>query len=199
MTTIASASLDFIPDGLRKDLIRALLDPEADPNDIELNAFRRRLGLHPVSALTKFPILVNYGLKFQKEEIGEAYSQVSDVAERICFGNPLGEIKEAESFLLHFGRQVRSEEVISEFEANGLRPAVWQELTAFGNQHPDPALRHHIVALDQRWDPIQENAYYACVIARNGERRFTFGAMLFGSLWDSEFRFLALRADRRAI
>ncbi|MDE2098261.1 MAG: hypothetical protein KGL39_13490 [Patescibacteria group bacterium] len=199
MTTIAATLLDFIPDGLRKELIRALLDPEGDPSDIELNAFRRRLGLSPEPALTRFPLLVNYGLRFQKEEIGGAYSQVSDVATRICFGDPLGEIKETEVFLLHFGRQIRSGEVISEFEANGLRPAAWQELAAFGNQFPDPALRHQIVALNQRWDTIQDNACYACVISRNGERRFTFGTMLFDSLWDPESRFLALRADRRTI
>ncbi len=89
--------------------------------------------------------------------------------------------------LIHFGRVMTSDQVITELDKQGLRPAKIEELLALGAQHPDEQRKYWIAALGS----VSPGRYVACLYL-DGSGRYP-SLDYFDSDWDGCYRFTAVR------
>lgn len=97
--------------------------------------------------------------------------------------------KEVETKLVHFDRFLGSDEVIQELDKDGLRPAIIEELLAFGSRYPMMQWQFPIVALGsilRRPDHHQKDVPYLWGRERHLD------LVSFESLWHDNIRFLTV-------
>ncbi|OGL73199.1 hypothetical protein A3E39_03770 [Candidatus Uhrbacteria bacterium RIFCSPHIGHO2_12_FULL_60_25] len=90
----------------------------------------------------------------------------------------------------HFGRVMKSQDVIIWAVENGYRVATESEARDFAAAHPDLQRNHWVVALGSFVDSAGDR-YVAVLYYRDGERRF--GTIWFGRTWFEDNRFLLVR------
>ncbi|MBI2484128.1 hypothetical protein HYV71_03010, partial [Candidatus Uhrbacteria bacterium] len=147
----------------------------------------------PDPTLTSYSITIRHGDNFAKrlKSLGCGKNVNKDITEKNfpvamdkAKGNEKGEV-----VLAHFNRYISSEKVIDILAKLGYRPGTFEELVAFGADHPEIQRQFPIVAL-------------GTVVSVDGERgvpglwdgsggRFL-GLGRFGGGWPSDYRFLAV-------
>ena len=98
--------------------------------------------------------------------------------------------KEVSIELIHFGQDKTTDEVLSELDKKGLRPATLKELLALGEKHPDLQREFLIVAFGSVWQDADDR-YCAYLDGGGSERGLDLGWV--DGRWDDFFRFAAVR------
>lgn len=94
--------------------------------------------------------------------------------------------------LVHFNRDITSEEAIKELEKMGMRPATLPELLALGEKYPEEQRQHPIIALGNVWRLPDGSRRVPSLDRWRDERWLILG--WFGRRWLACCRFLAVRA-----
>ena len=99
--------------------------------------------------------------------------------------------KTAVSKLFHFNRGISSDDVISEMDKAGYRPATLPELLALGEIQPDLQRQFPIIALGSIWHVTGGRRFVSCLRVAGVERELDL--LWFGYVWDARCRFLGVR------
>lgn len=98
---------------------------------------------------------------------------------------------EEEVFILHFDRDISSEQAIAEMDKQGLRPATITHALAFGSQHPEEQRKYPIVFLGSSWVDSDGSRRVPCLGVDGDERLL--GLRWFAYDWNAGCRFAAVR------
>lgn len=93
--------------------------------------------------------------------------------------------------LVHFDRNISSDEAIPELDKMGFRPATLPELLAFGEKYPDVQRRFPVVALGSVWLRLSGRRNVACLWGDSTERGLTLS--WFEGDWLARYRFASVR------
>ena len=92
--------------------------------------------------------------------------------------------------LLHFNRDISSEDAISEMERTGYRSAILSELLALGKSQPDLQRKFPINALGSVWR-VTNGDRFVPVLRVDGQRR-ELNLLWLGRNWRGDYHFLAV-------
>lgn len=95
--------------------------------------------------------------------------------------------------LVHFYKDMSSDNVLAELEAQGLRPAELRELLALGAAYPKLQLEFPIVALGSDWPHPLGRRGVACLDKDDSKRDLELDWMGNGVYWSESCRFAAVR------
>ena len=96
-------------------------------------------------ATNTFPVTVNYDIRVEDAIKAGRYNWTNVASEN--FPSKRKGTAEMEIILIHFNREIGSDEAIREFDKQGLRPVELLELLAFGAKYPDVQREFSVVAL----------------------------------------------------
>lgn len=96
-----------------------------------------------------------------------------------------------EIVLVYFGKDMDSNDVLSELDKLGFRAAILPELLAFGETHPEVQREFPIIALGSFWADRDGNRFVPCLGRWRGKRGL--GLSWFESRWSGYCRFAAVR------
>lgn len=173
--------------GLLADLLDANID-EVDRDD-----FRELLGLTPL----ELRITVDYGMTLeQMVEVGHydwANPEIDWANPDItasCFPITGEGKKELVAEVIHFNRDISSEDAVTELGGMALRPGTIEELLAFGAAFPEMQRKFPIVELGSSCE-IGGKRSVAYLDRYDSERSLSLDWWDDG--WDRDYRFLAFR------
>ena len=92
--------------------------------------------------------------------------------------------------LVHFDRNITSDDAVKGMVKRGLRPATFAELLAFGAKYPEDQRKFPVVALGSSAE-VHGNLSVPCLYGSDAERSLHLGWCDGG--WRGHFRFLAVR------
>ena len=92
---------------------------------------------------------------------------------------------------VHMGRDASTDEVLAEMDRHGLRPALYEELLAFGAKYPDEQRQFPIIALGSVWRDFNGDLCVAYLNRNDSERGL--GLDWISDRWGGGCRFLAVR------
>ncbi|MDP3143582.1 MAG: hypothetical protein Q8N14_06600 [Candidatus Omnitrophota bacterium] len=99
--------------------------------------------------------------------------------------------KEVSIELIHFGRYMTTDEVLSELDKMGLRPTTLKKFRAFSEKHPDIRRKFPIIALGSIWRRLL--GYQFCAYLDGSESRLIRDLAWFNYRWSDVCRFAAVR------
>jgi hypothetical protein len=138
-----------------------------------------------------YPVTVNYDLSVEDAvEAGKYDWSNSDVSTK-HFPSKRKGTAEAEIILVHFNREIESDEAIRELDKMGLRPAELSDGLAFGAKYPDVQREFPVVILGSVWQSPLGGRRCAYLVRDSGKRYLDLRWLDYG--WDSGYRFAALR------
>lgn len=137
-----------------------------------------------------FILQVNYGQSVEEALKAGSYDWANDNLTSEHFPSLRRGIETVEVHLVHFGRSMTPDEITTELEKQGLRPATIEELLALGATYPDLQRQFPIIALGLVWmNP--GGLRRAPVLGGSGcERRARL--LWFVVAWSSSYRFAAV-------
>lgn len=97
-----------------------------------------------------------------------------------------------EIVLVHFDRDITSEEALQELDKLGLRPVDLAELLAFGETHPEAHLEFPILALGSIWMNRDDGRGYFPYLSYEDDKHVLL-LYWFGGWWHDYCRFAAVR------
>lgn len=100
-----------------------------------------------------FTLVVDYSCSLSDAVKAGGYDYVnSDITDK-HFPTEEGEqgAQEKSCTLYHFSKNMQSDDIVAQMEADGKRPATARELLAFGKAHPDLQRQFPIIALKSVW------------------------------------------------
>lgn len=103
----------------------------------------------------------------------------------------VGKKAEVSAKLFHFNRDISSEDVVSEMDKAGYRPATLMELLVLGFLFPKLQRQFPIVALGSVWRDGDDDRWVPCLYVGNSRRGLNLGWL--DSNWDACCRFLGVR------
>lgn len=98
---------------------------------------------------------------------------------------------EEEVFILHFDRNLTSEQAIAEMDKQGLRPATSTHALHFGAKHPEEQRKYPIIFLGSSWVSSGGRRIVPCLCVYGDKRKLYLG--WFSGGWDADCRFAAVR------
>lgn len=177
-------SLEKLQTTLESGLLSDLLD--ADVAEVDRDKFRAFLGLSPV----KFTTTVDCGMTLEQMIAAGNYDWVNPDITPERFPIKGTTRREEEPELVHFNRDISSDDAIAELDKRNMEPADIVDLLAFGAKYPDIQRKFPVVALGSVAG-VHGYRAVAC-LGRSGAGR---GLSLywFGGGWSGHCRFLARR------
>lgn len=145
---------------------------------------------------TCFKVAVNYGQSLKEMVADGKYEYANSDINADNFPPPVGGLVGQRNIiieLIHFGQDMKSEEVLKEFEARGVRAATLPELLAFGVAYPEKQAEFQIIALGSVWQNRNGRQYqYVPYLGMwRDKRRLDMGWFI--SRWSSSiFQFAAV-------
>ena len=103
----------------------------------------------------------------------------------------IGKKAEVSAKLFHFNRDISSDDVISEMDKAGYRPATLMELLVLGFLFPELQRQFPIVALGSVWRYANGGRHVPCLGVGGSGRRLSL--FWFGRGWSAHCRFLGVR------
>ncbi len=170
---------------LASGLIADLLDANVDA--VNRNAFRQLIGLKPFNVYT---LTINYTRSVEDGIRAGKYEWSSSDITSSHFPSEETGTKEVSIELIHFGRDMETNEVLSELDKMGLRPATLKELLTLGEKHPDLQREFPIIALGSVWRDPGGDRDCACLGRDDSRRRLHL--LWIGRRWDDYCRFAAV-------
>lgn len=121
-------------------------------DEVEILVTLLRQGRQTQLPYPAYLVNVNYGLSVEAIAEKDTFDWVSlDVNSSNFPSFEWGEVKVL-IYLIDFPRHISSEDVVSEMEHLGLRPATLKELLVLAASQPDLQRNNSIVALGSRWE-----------------------------------------------
>ena len=143
--------------------------------------------------LFRFRVVVNYSQTLEQMIAAGRYDWKNpDITEKHFPIPPSKRGKEEVAIeLVHFDRNMESDEVLRELDKAGLRSAELPELLAFGAAHPEKQREFPIVALGSVWQHWHGDRGVASLYGGADERGL--GLPWWSVSWGSLYRFAAVR------
>jgi hypothetical protein len=137
-----------------------------------------------------YPMTVDYRQSLQAMIQAGRYDWVnSDITEKHFPITPGP--KDVSIELVHFDRVMSSDDVLSELDRRGLRPATLPELLAFGAKYPEKQREFPIVALASVWRSWVGSRHVPCLWSDADGRYLGLGWLV--CRWGAHYRFAAVR------
>lgn len=95
---------------------------------------------------------------------------------------------------VHLGRDASTDEILAEMDRLGFRPALYEELLAFGRQYPDEQRKYPVVALGSTWVISSGRRGVAVLFGGGSGRYLSLG--WYGVGWGGGCRFLAVPVSK---
>jgi len=144
-----------------------------------------------LAAKNLFHLMVDYGRSIEGAVAAGKYDYANPNITATNFPTKrAGKVKLAVE-LVHFGRNIDSDEAIAELDKMGLRPAGLHELLALGEQHPELQRQFPIVALEQVWQ--RPDGYRNVPVLYESDRGRELLLLAFALGWLDDYRFAAAR------
>lgn len=137
---------------------------------------------------------VNRDQRFKAVVKAGKYDWVNDDITEAHFPLTGSGTAEQEGILVHFNRYISTNDALAELDRLGLRPADFQELCAFGAEHPNVQRKFPIVELASVWTNRDGHRYVAYLWSDAGERYLHLHGVAYD--WDGLYRFLAFRKSQ---
>lgn len=144
----------------------------------------------PRPATEEYSLVIDHGMAIEElVRLGEYDSVNKNITSRNFPTTRTGE-EETTAILVHFDRDIESDDAVKELDAIGLRPAEADETLAFGKQYPDKQRKFPIVGLGSVVQ-LSGVRYVLYLAGWDGKR----GANLryWDGRWGCDYRFLAFR------
>ena len=139
-----------------------------------------------------YTILVDYAVSVEELlKLGKYDWSNSDITSEHFPTKRTGGKVETKVELVHFGRNISSDEALKELDKMGYRPAEAHELLAFGAKYPDVQREFPIVALGSVWRSSLGCRSVVCLYENTAERDAAL-CWLEGD-WGDGWRFAAVR------
>ena len=147
----------------------------------------------PIEQLVEncYKVLVDYGQTLQRMIANGKYDFVNSDITSGNFPTTGNGKQEVVVELVHFGRDMKSDAVLKEFEARGLRAATLPELLAFGATYPEKQREFPIIALGSVWRS-RNGVRSVPFLGRLGSRR-ELNLYWYDDRWYDDCRFAAVR------
>jgi hypothetical protein len=127
----------LVVSGLLSDLLDANVD------EVDRDAFRKLLGLTPV----ELHIVVDYMMSLEAMIAAGHYDWVNDNITSSRFPLKGDGRKDLAAEVIHFNRDISSDNAVADLNRMGLRPGTIEELLAFGAEFPEMQRQFPIIAL----------------------------------------------------
>jgi hypothetical protein len=138
-----------------------------------------------------YPVAVDYGKTVEEMvSVGHYDWKNNDINSKNFPARGKGKISVNTEFV-HLGEMVDSENELSHFEKNGMRPATVEELLAFGATYPEIQREFPIICLGSSWIGPGGGRYVPFLLERGSER--VLDLRLFVRGWGRDYRFLVVR------
>lgn len=144
-----------------------------------------------LNALNVYHVMVNYNLSVKKAIKAGNYDWTNDDITSENFPTKRSGEAEVDIELVHFNRDMSTEEVLAEFDKRGLEPAELHELLKIGEKYPNLQREFPIVALGSVRRSPYGSRYYPYLSCDNSERTLYLGWP--GVRWGGRCRFAVLR------
>jgi hypothetical protein len=103
------------------------------------------------ASVTAYPITIDYRKTFDEMLKAGKYDYANqDITSKHFSITGEGEVQ-TELLLVHFDRDIESDDAMAELDRMGLEPARLEHATAFGEKHPDVQRQYPIVFLGSVW------------------------------------------------
>lgn len=138
-----------------------------------------------------YTVLVDFGVSIEELiRLGKYDWSNSDITSAHFSTKCAGKV-ETKIELIHFGRNISSDDALKELDKMGYRPAEAHELLAFGAKYPDVQREFPIVALGSVWQGLDGHRLVVCLFRYDAKR---FAALRWLELdWLARWRFAAVR------
>lgn len=137
-----------------------------------------------------FHIRVNYNLRLEVAIKAGNYDWENDYIDDNNFPPKRSGSAKLDIRLIHFNKDMSSEDVLKELDKMGLRPIELPELLAFGVAYPDEQRKYPVVALGSFLRDGGIDGDVACLSGDAGERAL--GLDFFDGGWYADCRFAAV-------
>ncbi len=138
-----------------------------------------------------YSISVNYNQSMEEAIRAGNYDWYNDDITSKHFPTERSGRHKVEVELVHFGRDMSTNNVLAELDKCGLRPAELHELLAFGAKYPEIQRESPIIALGSVWQYSSVDDYCPCLSWGGSGRDLDLGWV--GRDWSSGCRFAAVR------
>lgn len=132
----------------------AILTQIEEPTQGLLDALTKFL---PKPAGNLYPVSVDYGRSVADGILAGQYDWVNVGIVAPHFPTKKSGMHEVKIELIHFDREISTEDALSEIDTRGYRPADLHELLAFGSEHSEIQWEFPIVALGSVWQARDGN------------------------------------------
>lgn len=157
-------------------------------SEINRSEFRKLLGF---SAFNTYRVTVNYDQSIEKAIKAGKYDWVNNDITSKSFPTKRSGEAEVDIELIHFNRDMNTDEVLAELDKRGLRPAELHELLKLGEKYPDLQREFPLVALGSIWQSSGGGRFCPC-LGGGGSVRYLYLNWI-ANRWDGGCRFAALR------
>jgi len=138
-----------------------------------------------------YAISANYDLSVEKAVKAGKYDWSNSDITTKHFPSSRKGAAELEITLVHFDREIDSDEAIRELDKMGLRPVELPELLALGAKYPDVQREFPVIALGSVWQYPLDYRFVPYLSESSGRRGL--GLDWFGHRWHRRCRFAAVR------
>jgi hypothetical protein len=138
-----------------------------------------------------FPLSVNYDLPLAEAVDAGKYQGVHSSITNQNFPSKRHGQAQLDIILVRYDRRMTSEEVLSELDKDGLRPAELPEFLAFGAEYPEVQRRFSVVGLGSVWKDRKGYRNVPCLYEASEARYLDLHWWDDG--WYSHSRFAAIR------
>lgn len=138
-----------------------------------------------------FSVSVNYDLMLEGAARNGKYDWSSSDITSDHFPSKRRGTVEVDIEIIHFNRNISSENAIAELDKMGLRPAVAHELCSLGEKYPEMQRGFPIVALGSVWRSLIGHRRVLVLCGDDGGRGLFLDWFVGG--WGAGFRFAAVR------
>lgn len=140
-------------------------------------------------------ISVNYELSIEEAARLGGYNFINrDITSENFPTKPDGMIekKSITVELVHFNREISTDDALHELDKMGMRPAELRELLAFGQTYPDIQRKFPVIALGSFWQ-YRHSRYFPFLFSGGSERDLRMGEEYKDEGWGNLCRFAAVR------
>jgi hypothetical protein len=167
--------------GLSEDTIKRLTD------EFVLKLIDAAVGV----AENCYKVVVNYGQSLKEMIVAGKYDWANEDINADHFPIQGSGQQDVVIELVHYGRNMSTDDVLKDLESKGMRPAILLELLAFGVTYPEKQREFPIFALGSVWQDSSGFRSVPCLIGGGSERGLFLGWSDGG--WSGGCRFAAVR------
>ena len=191
MNNMLSKALREFMSGPLNQLLVNLAGEESQVWEDALKRFLRKENPWPSAANNVYLLTVDYSRSVEAGIAAGKYDWKNNDITSKNFPTTRAGVAELEIQLVHFNREISSDEAIGELDKMGLRPAELHELLAFGENYPDVQREFPVIALGSGW---RDSYGFRCVpyLDRSGSWR-DLDLLWLGSGCHGYCRFAAVR------